>query len=66
MRTLGRLANARSWVFITSCAAAADEATTVGTRPKRRSITGPCACAIAHSFRCGRGPRRGRCPSLPG
>ena len=46
MSILGRLANARSRVFITSCAAAAEEATTVGTRPRRRSMTGPYDAAI--------------------
>jgi len=47
-----------------SCAAAAEEATTMGTRPSRRSVTGPCVPAIARSVRWGSDPTRsGRWPT---
>jgi hypothetical protein len=36
-----RSQKARSWVFITSQAASAEETTSVGTEPKRSIMTGP-------------------------
>jgi hypothetical protein len=50
MALAGRLAKARSRVFITSSAAAAEDTTTARTRPRQSCTTGPCAEA--------RGPER--------
>ncbi|KAJ0613935.1 hypothetical protein HanIR_Chr02g0056841 [Helianthus annuus] len=38
----GRLANAKSWVFMISRAASAEEATSTGTLPKCINMSGPC------------------------
>ena len=47
----GRLAKAASRARKASSAAAAEDATTVGTRPRRRSMTGPCDAASDRSAR---------------
>jgi hypothetical protein len=56
MSSLGRPEKARSRALMASSAAAAEDATTVGTRPRRRSMTGPCDAASDRSARCGRRP----------
>ncbi|XBI04514.1 hypothetical protein VPH35_132800 [Triticum aestivum] len=54
----GRVAKAASWVFITSLAAAADEATTTGSSPMRSSMSGPCRRARSRMAWCGSAPTR--------
>ena len=44
-----RLQKVRSWVFITSLAASAEETTSVGTEPKRSSMSGPYAADSSRS-----------------
>ncbi|XBI22511.1 hypothetical protein VPH35_063526 [Triticum aestivum] len=56
----GRSAKAASWTFMTSLAASAEESTSVGTWPRRSSMTGPCRRASLCMAWCGMAPSR-RC-----
>lgn len=51
----GRVANVRSFVFITRAASSALETTTVGTSPSLRNISGPCRRDSFVIVRCGSG-----------
>ena len=54
----GRSETTASWVFITSRAASGEETTTVGTCPRRRSMTAPYLRASPRIAWCGSAPSR--------
>ena len=59
--------DAKTWSCVRSTASAArgDDTTSVGTAPRRRSITsGPCFLARLRSETCGSEPRRCRWPMM--
>lgn len=59
-----RLAKIKSWVFMISRDASAEEATTTGTRPKCSNMRGPCFLAKAWRERWGLEPSWWRFPMI--
>lgn len=60
----GRLANVKSWVFMISRAASADEATSTGTLPRCNNMSGPCLRDKAWRVRWGLEPSWWRFPMI--